>query len=207
MPVFGSLHRQTMNFLFHMYLSGDDPELLVGNFMGDFVKGRIGDEFPPRVGQGLKLHRRIDSFAQGNSHFQASRLRMDPRYGLYRGVFVDLFYDHFLAREWAAWSDTPFPEYLAATRAVIDSHLPVMPQRLQESVPVIFGELLPSYAKVSGIEAALGRMSRRVRRANPLAEGAGQLTVHYEALQADFRQFITEARLFTSDIIAQGGIV
>lgn len=192
-----------MNILFHMYLSGNDPELLVGNFMGDFVKGPIGSAFAPRISQGLKLHRKIDSFAQSNAHFQASRLRLDRRYGLYRGVFIDLFYDHFLAREWRSWSDTPLPEYLASTRAVIDSYLPVMPQRLQEFVPVIFGELLPSYAEVSGIEAALGRMSRRVRRANPLAEGSAELTLHFEALQADFRQFITEARLFASDFIAR----
>lgn len=196
-----------MNILFHMYLSGNDPELLVGNFMGDFVKGPIGDEFAQSIGQGLKLHRRIDSFAQGNTHFQTSRVRLNPRYGLYRGVFVDLFYDHFLAREWTYWSDTPLPEYLAATRTIIDRYLPIMPQRLQEFVPIIFGELLPSYAEVSGIEAALGRMSRRVRRANPLAEGSAELTIHYEALQADFRQFVVEARLFTSDIITQGVII
>lgn len=196
-----------MNILFHMYLSGNDPELLVGNFMGDFVKGPIGDEFAPRIGQGLKLHRKIDSFAQCNGSFQSSRLRLAARYGLYRGVFVDLFYDHFLAREWSCWSDLTFPAYLASTRAVIDSYLPVMPQRLQEFVPVIFGELLPSYAEVSGIEAALQRMSRRLRRTNPLAEGSTELTVHYEALQADFRQFITEARHFTSHIIANGGIL
>lgn len=193
-----------MNILFHMYLSGNDPELLVGNFMGDFVKGPIGDEFAPHIVQGLKLHRRIDSFAQGNAHFQASRLRLDQRYGLYRGVFVDLFYDHFLAREWASWSGTPLPDYLASTLVIIDNYLHIMPTRLQELVPIIFGELLPSYAEVSGIEAALGRMSRRVRRTNPLAEGSAELTLHYEALQDDFRQFIIEARHFTSDIIEHG---
>lgn len=193
-----------MNILFHMYLSGPDPELLVGNFMGDFVKGRIGDEFPPRISEGLKLHRRIDSFAQTNAHFQASRLRLNPRYGLYRGVFVDLFYDHFLAREWTSWCETPLPEYLASTRVIIDSYLPIMPQRLQEFVPTIFGELLPSYAQVSGIDAALGRMSRRVRRTNPLVEGGAELTAHYEALQDDFRHFIIEAQQYTSGILERG---
>lgn len=190
-----------------MYLSGNDPELLAGNFMGDFVKGRIGGEFAPRIVQGLKLHRKIDSFAQGNAHFQTSRLRLSPRYGLYRGIFIDLFYDHFLAREWMSWSDTPLPEYLVATRAIIDRYLPVMPQRLQQFVPVIFDELLPSYAEVSGIEAALGRMSRRVRRSNPLAEGSSELTAHYTALQADFRLFMVEVRNYTDKLITQGGIV
>jgi acyl carrier protein phosphodiesterase len=190
-----------------MYLSGNDPELLVGNFMGDFVKGRIGTEFAPRIAQGLKLHRKIDSFAQGNTHFQTSRLRLSPSYGLYRGVFIDLFYDHFLAQEWTVWSDIPLAEYLDSARTIIDRYLPIMPQRLQQFVPVIFGELLPSYAEVSGIEAALGRMSRRVRRANPLAEGSSELTIHYTALQADFRQFMVEVRHYTNQLITQGGIV
>jgi len=188
-----------------MFLSGHDPELLVGNFMGDFVKGPIGIEFAPRIGQGLRLHRKIDSFAQRNSNFQASRLRLAPQYGLYRGVFVDLFYDHFLAKEWTSWSETPLPDYLASAHEIITAYLPIMPKRLQEFVPIIFDELLPSYATISGIEAALRRMSRRVRRANPLAEGAAELTVHYEALQIDFRRFIIEAEQFTSEIIAAGG--
>jgi acyl carrier protein phosphodiesterase len=184
-----------------MYLSGYDPELLVGNFMGDFVKGPIGTAYAPRIVQGLKLHRKIDSFAQGNTHFQASRLRLAPHFGLYRGVFVDLFYDHFLAKEWTSWCDTPFPDYLAATRIIIDSHIAVMPERLQEFVPIIFNELLPSYAAVSGIESALVRMSRRVRRTNPLAEGGAELTVHYEELKADFEHFIIAVQQFSTNFI------
>ena len=194
-----------MNILFHMYLSGNDPELLVGNFMGDFVKGPIGNAFAPRIGQGLRLHRKIDSFAQRNAHFQASRLRLAPQYGLYRGVFVDLFYDHFLAKEWDSWADTPLPDYIASTRTIIDKYLAIMPERLQEFVPIIFNELLPSYTSISGIESALLRMSRRVRRPNPLAEGGTELTTHYEELKADFVRFIIEAQHYTSEYIVTGG--
>jgi acyl carrier protein phosphodiesterase len=194
-----------MNILFHMYLSGFDPELLVGNFMGDFVKGPIGNNFALRIGQGLNLHRKIDSFAQSNVNFQASRLRLDVHFGLYRGVLIDLFYDHFLASEWISWADTPLPDYIASTRVIIDKYLPIMPDRLKEFVPIIFDELLPSYANISGIESALQRMSRRVRRPNPLAEGGAELTTHYEELKADFGRFVIEAKQYTSEIIATGG--
>ncbi|MGA2151478.1 MAG: DUF479 domain-containing protein, partial [Geobacteraceae bacterium] len=51
-----------MNFLAHLYLSGDDPELLVGNLLGDFVKGRLSGNFPDGIERGIELHRRIDSF-------------------------------------------------------------------------------------------------------------------------------------------------
>jgi len=190
-----------MNILFHMYLSGDDDQLLVGNFMGDFVKGPLGHDFPPRVRQGLVLHRKIDSFAQRDISFQASRLRLSPHFGLYRGVLVDLFYDHFLALEWERWSDIPFWDYMASSRSVINRYLDIMPPTLQEFVPVIFDELLPSYAAVSGIESALQRMSRRVVRSNPLADGAAELILRYDELKADFEQFIADARRFTKDLI------
>jgi len=80
-----------------------------------------------------------------------------------------------------------------------------MPGRLQEFVPIIFDELLPSYTSIFGIESALLRMSRRVRRPNPLAEGSAELTIHYEELKADFGRFIIEVQEYTSKVIATGG--
>lgn len=193
-----------MNILFHMFLSGNDPELLVGNFMGDFVKGPLGDSYPPRIRQGLMLHRKIDSFAQQDTSFQASRLRLPARYGLYRGVLVDLFYDHFLAKEWNQWSDRRLPDYLSWARCIVEQHRPVMPGKLQDFVPVIFDELLPSYENITGIESALYRMSRRVKRANPLAEGGGELTHHYEELKTDFDRFIVAVRDFSTGFMEKG---
>ena len=196
--------RQTVNFLFHMFLSGDDPDLLTGNFMGDFVKGPLGDAYPPRIRQGLRLHRDIDSFAQGNADFQASRLRLSSDCGLYRGVLVDLFYDHFLAREWDSRSDMPFPDFLSWAREIIDERLAIMPLKLRDFVPAVFEELLPTYKSAAGIEAALARMSRRVRRPNPLAEGGKELTRHYGELKSDFDRFITAAQLFSAERITRG---
>lgn len=191
-----------MNFLFHMFLSGEDPQILVGNFMGDFVKGPLKDDYPVSIRQGLQLHRKIDSFAQRNPDFQASRLRLSPGYGLYRGVLVDLFYDHFLAQEWDSWCEVPFSEYLSETRAIVDRHLPVMPPQLQDFVPVIFGELLPSYQNIAGISSALKRMSRRIKRPNPLGEGGAELVLHYEAIREDFKKFTPAVRCIAADFVA-----
>jgi acyl carrier protein phosphodiesterase len=190
-----------MNFLFHMLLSGADDQLLVGNFMGDFVKGRLDGRFPPRIRQGVMLHRRIDSFAGRDEHFRHSRLRISTDYGLYRGVLVDLFYDHFLAREWEQWSDEPFTRYLADSRTVVERHHRELPERMQPLIPVIFDELLPSYGEVSGIGSALERMSRRVTRSNPLAGGEAELERHYERLQDDFRAFMPGIRKFASQCV------
>ena len=184
-----------------MFLSGNDPELLVGNFMGDFVKGPLGDSYPPRIRQGLVLHRRIDSFAQREPSFQASRLRLPSNYGLYRGVLVDLFYDHFLAKEWAGWSDWQLEGYLVWARGIIESYRPVLSPQLQGFLPAIFDELLPSYSSISGIESALTRMSKRVKRSNPLAAGGKELAHHYGALHADFEGFMAAAQSYSRELI------
>jgi acyl carrier protein phosphodiesterase len=191
-----------MNFLFHMLLSGDDEQILAGNFMGDFVKGPLTDRFPERIRQGVTLHRRIDSFASRAELFQCSRRRLDPHYGLYRGVLVDLFYDHFLVTGWNDWSEEPLDRYLARTRTIIEGQLAELPDRMQALVPIIFEELLPSYGKVSGIGNALERMSRRVKRVNPLAGGQIELLRHYSDLQADFRGFMPLVRSFAEVFIA-----
>jgi len=191
-----------MNFLCHMLLSGADEQVLVGNFMGDFVKGPLAERFPERIRLGVALHRRIDSFASRADLFQRSRLRIDPHYGLYRGVLIDLFYDHFLVTGWSEWSDESFDRYLARTKSIIDDQRAELPERMQPLVPIIFGELLPSYGEVSGIGKALERMSRRVIRANPLAGGEAELLRHYEDLQADFRGFMPLVQRFAEEFIA-----
>ena len=168
-----------MNYLFHLYLSGDDPDLVTGNFMGDFVKGPLDDRYPPRLRRGLELHRRIDSFAQHQTQFNRSRLRLDREFGLYRGILVDLYYDHFLATTWSDRTDEPLAAYLSRVRRMIEGRVRYLPERLQGMVPVIFERMIPSYRETSGIETALARMSLRVKRSNPLAGGGAELLRHY----------------------------
>jgi len=178
-----------MNFLFHMLLSGDDDQLLIGNFMGDFVKGSLQGRFPPRIRQGVQLHRRIDSFAEQHRLFRQSRYSLSPQYGLYRGIMVDLFYDYFLVNSWSAWTDEPFGTFLARTRTVIEGNQQALPPELQPLLAVIFNELLPSYGTLEGIGRAFARMSRRIVRPNPLAGCEIELSLHHATLQRDFYAF------------------
>lgn len=183
-----------MNFLAHLFLSGNDPELLVGNLMGDFVKGRLTGHYPPGIERGIVLHRRIDSFAARNGHFLLSKRRLDPSLGHFRGVLVDLFYDHFLAVHWDAYADVPYSRYLADTRLILGNFEGILPERLRRLVPVMFEEWLPSYREIGGITAVLERMSLRVKRENRLGEGGVELQRHYEGLYGDFRKFLPEIR-------------
>ena len=180
-----------MNFLGHLFLAGDDPELVVGGLMGDFVKGRLTPgRFPEGISRGIALHRRIDSAAGRNLDFLASKHRLDGRFGLYRGVLVDLFYDHFLAREWERYHPDPLAEFIARCHRQALAFEEILPSRLAGFLPAIFTELLPSYREPAGIERALQRMAARRDRPSPLAEGAGELGRHYQELKADFQRFL-----------------
>jgi len=187
-----------VNFLAHLFLSGDAPDLLVGNLMGDFVKGRLDGRFPPGIEQGIFLHRKIDSFAGRNRHFLRSKRRLEKFFGLYRGVLVDLFYDHFLAAHWEDYADVPLSLFISDAWRVLFERKEFLPDRLQRIMPFMFGEWLPSYRDVSGIAAVLHRMSCfRLKRANRLAEGAEALSRHYGGLYQDFRNFFPELLAFS----------
>jgi len=187
-----------MNFLAHLYLSGDDPELLVGNLLGDFVKGRLSGNFPAGIERGIVLHRRIDSFSSRSRHFIRSKRRLDATFGHFRGVLVDLFYDHFLAANWDAYTDVPFRRFLSDAHQIAEEYAEVFPERLRLALPVIFAELLPSYREIEGIARALQRMSIRITRPNRLGEGANELRRHYDGLHDDFREFIPELQGFVN---------
>jgi acyl carrier protein phosphodiesterase len=188
-----------MNFLVHLFLSGNDNDLLVGNLLGDFVKGRLEGQYPVRIEQGIALHRHIDSFCAGNRQFLLSKRRIDPSFGHYRGVLVDLFYDHFLARNWVDHGEIPFHQFLSDTRRVMEEYRAYLPERLRALIPFIFSELLPSYLEIEGISSALGRMSTRIKRRNRLGEGGKELKSHYLALHEDFHIFFPELRRFVRD--------
>ncbi len=186
-----------MNFLTHLFLSNSAPELLVGNLMGDFVKGRLDGRFPPGIKQGILLHREIDSFTGQNWYFLRSKRRLDQSFGHYRGVLVDLFYDHFLAAHWEDYAEVLLSVFISDAWRILCEHKEFLPDKLQRIMPFLFRDWLPSYSDISGIAAVLQRISLRLKRANRLGEGAEALSRNYGGLYGDFRKFIPELILFS----------
>ena len=189
-----------MNFLAHLYLSGADPAIMAGNFMGDFIKGRIEYGYPAGLKDGIILHRKIDSFVQRHELFCRSRRRIAVQYGLYRGVILDLFYDHFLITDWERYSTEDLGSFLVRARCNVERFRTWMPARLMDLTPVIFDQLLPSYATVEGVGAALRRMACRIPRENPLPGSEKELVRHHSALRDDFRQFLPILNAYAAEV-------
>ncbi|HWA32994.1 MAG TPA: hypothetical protein VG737_02640, partial [Cyclobacteriaceae bacterium] len=73
-----------MNFLAHLYLSGDDADVMTGNFIGDFVRGRhLAEQFGKKIALGIDLHRAIDEFTDHHDVVRQSKTRLRPKYGHY----------------------------------------------------------------------------------------------------------------------------
>ena len=100
-----------MNFLAHIYLSGTDEGVKIGNFMADSIRGRQYESYPKAIMKGILLHRAIDSFTDNHPIYRKSKHRLHEKYGHYSGVIMDIVYDHFLAKNWASYSDELLENY------------------------------------------------------------------------------------------------
>jgi acyl carrier protein phosphodiesterase len=183
-----------LNYLVHLYLAGQDTELQLGGLMGDFVKGNIPADYPERLALGLRLHRRIDSLSQNSPHTRRSRQRLDPKFGHGRGIIIDIFYDHFLASTWADHSPEPLESYAANVYRMLQKNHLQLPPALQQIAPrMIEHNWLVSYQQQKVVGKALEKISRRLSRPLPLAQGIDDLVAHEESLRQDFSDFMTEA--------------
>ncbi len=181
----------------HLYLAGDDAELQLGGLMGDFVKGPIPRDYPEKLALGLLLHRRIDSLAQNSLHTRRSRQRLHPRFGHGRGIIIDIFYDHFLASAWADHSSEPLESYAEKVYQLLQRQHKRLPAGLQHVAPrMIEYNWLVSYQHRTVVGKALQRISQRLSRPLPLAEGVDDLIAHEVLLRQDFKGFMIEATDF-----------
>ena len=89
-----------MNYLGHVYLSFEDAEILTGNIIGDYVKGRLAlEKYPKGIKAGILLHRKIDAFTDAHPASRRGMLWFREEYGLYSSAIIDTVLDHFLAND------------------------------------------------------------------------------------------------------------
>lgn len=183
-----------MNYLVHLFLSDPTPECLLGNLMGDFVKGRLDDTFPPEIRRGIAQHRTVDSFAQRSLAFRQSKSRLDERYRHGKGILVDIFYDHFMARNWRRHADIPLNAFARHVYRLLEAHVELLPPGLQAVAPrMIAHNWLESYREEKVIGRVLERISARLRRPTLIGEGLAELEKNYAGLERDFEAFLPEA--------------
>jgi acyl carrier protein phosphodiesterase len=189
-----------VNWLAHLRLSPSTPLVRLGNLAGDFVRGVDVRTLHPELQRGVALHRAIDRFVDDHAATRRARERLDPAVRRFGGVLVDVFFDHFLARDWdRLGGPTPLRAWLRDVHADLRAHLPLLPPDLQRVAPRFAADgWLEGYTTVDGIDRVLRLMARRIARPTPLGDGAAQLRANYGALGDDFAALWPELVAFAS---------
>jgi acyl carrier protein phosphodiesterase len=182
-----------MNFLAHLYLSGGDDDLMIGNFIGDHIRGNAINDLPERIRQGVLLHRKIDQFTDQHPIVHQTRIRIRPHFGKYSVVASDLFYDHFLASRWNEYSKTELHDFADGFYRKIEDYHEVIPERTKHMLThMIPHNWLVGYASLQGIGKAMKGMSRRASFTSGLEKGEEVLLEGYEKYGQEFSLFFPE---------------
>ncbi|MES2730172.1 MAG: ACP phosphodiesterase [Bacteroidota bacterium] len=187
-----------MNFLAHLYLSGNDEGVMLGNFMADFVKGRPENRLPAsdqrkEILRGIWLHRHIDYFTDTHDVVRQSKQRLHPGYHKYAGVITDMFYDHLLAAHWSEYSSIPLADFASQVYAILKRNQHVFPAGMERVLhEMVTQNWLVSYAQLDGIERALQGMARRTTFNSGMERAVTDLRQHYALFHQEFKVFFPQ---------------
>lgn len=182
-----------MNFLAHAFLSGSNDFKIIGNFIGDFVKGNTHKTYPKRIQEGILLHRAIDNFTDNSAITKESKLIFSPLYGKYAGIIVDIVYDHFLSVHWNSYSNTSREYFIAHVYNILSQYYYILPQRAQQLIPsIIYHNWMRYYASFYGLEKVLQRMEVRTSLPKQSHTCIEILRENYSELNAQFEGFFKE---------------
>ena len=186
-----------MNYLAHLYLSGDIEDLMIGNFIGDAIRGDQYKQLKPAVQAGVRLHREIDRFTDTHNTVRRSKKRMWHVFGRYSSVVADVFLDHFLARDWDTYHPQSLENYAVSVESMLRPRLAEFPERSRRFFDYMTkNRVLLSYASITGTGKALTQMAQRARFESHMEQGASELSRCYEAYCQDFRTFFPELRTY-----------
>lgn len=186
-----------MNFLAHLYLSGNDEEIMVGNILADRIKGKKMHDFSEGIQKGIHLHHAIDNYTDNHPVVEASKQRLRQKFGHYAPVIIDIFYDHFLAANWEKYSETPLGEFAMKSYKALKKYRKLFPSGLQAVLIYMrFRNLLISYVSIKGVQFSLERISGRAKNSTNLTAAVDELKKNYTHYQNDFKKFFPELVAF-----------
>lgn len=193
-----------MNFLAHIYLSGENEGITIGNFIADGIKGKQYKKYPLQIQKGILLHRGIDSFTDQHPTVRKSTKRLHENYGHYSGVIVDILYDHFLAKNWKIYHSQPLDEYVGEFYEMLRKYFEILPTRIQRMMPYMIADnWLLSYATVEGISNILTQMNRRTKERSKMNLAVIELEQYYTEFETEFTCFFEELKTFSKNKIKE----
>lgn len=181
-----------MNWLAHLHLARPIPLERIGQLAGDFVRGPLEDRFDPTLRRGIAEHRALDAWIDDQDAHRRSRERMPEGFRRYGGIAVDLIVDHVLARDWERFRpDATLEAFADSVDRDLLAHLELLPERLADTTRrLAIAPLLVGYRELEGLERALYRVGRRLRREVPLEQVVDAFVAEEAAFTADAHEML-----------------
>jgi acyl carrier protein phosphodiesterase len=184
-----------MNFLAHLALSAGDEEEMLGNLLGDFTRIVDVTSLPEGMKRGIRLHRAIDRFTDFHPIFSVSKERVSDERWRFSGVLVDVFYDHFLARDFVRYTGRELPDFLRDVYAALQKRKGHLSEKFALIVDrMIEQNWLGCYVTLEGIDLTLVRVARRLSRPTNIGSGVAELRADYDGFDNDFAAFWPEVQ-------------
>ena len=186
-----------MNYLAHAYLSFHNPEILVGNMISDFVKGKKQFDFPLSIQKGIQLHRAIDTFTDLHPATKEAKQFLKPAVGSYAGAFIDIVYDHFLALDTNELSEIEWKKFTGVTYQQLYIQETLLPEKFARMLPYMSSQdWLFHYRYTEGIEKSFGGLVRRAAYLADFRPAFTLFTEHYFELQKYYHHFFPDVKNF-----------
>ncbi|MGB0396448.1 MAG: ACP phosphodiesterase [Flavobacteriaceae bacterium] len=182
-----------MNYLAHVYLSGSDKDLIIGNFIADHVKGKAYLDYPETIQKGILLHRKIDDFTDHHPLFKKNVTLLFPQFRHYSRVIVDMFFDHFLAAQWELYHPDPLEDFSRQFYLLMQEYSGSLPDKTKKILPILSKyNWFVAYQSLEGLEDILFLMSQRTRFPSKMSLAVVELEKNYSKIALDFNTFFTE---------------
>lgn len=182
-----------MNFLAHLYLSGPDEHLVVGNFLADFISNKEVAALPTDIQKGVQMHRRIDSFADQHPMVKQGARRLHASHGKYAPVILDVFHDFLLAQNWERYSSQSLESFAADVYEVLLRHLLIMPTMLHDRLPkMVADDWLVRYGTEDGLRFTFNRVKLRTSAPHFFENAVESLKTYYQEFEEEFNAFFPD---------------
>lgn len=193
-----------MNFLAHAYLSFDNPKVLVGNFIGDFVRGNLEDQFEKDIITGVLLHRDIDVFTDHHPFVKEAQEILKPIFYRYSLVVTDMYFDYFLSKNWHKYDDRSLLEYTKQVYCIMDQHFDILPKRFKHPFKYMKKEnWLLYYGTMEGIQRSFTGLSYRTTFDSNIEKAPFYLKKHHEVFEDIFERFFDELIIYSKERLEQ----
>lgn len=192
-----------MNYLAHIYLSdlvSSDNDFLVGNFIADSVKGRQINKYSKNIQEGIIMHRAIDQYTDNSEEVKNCKLKLRPDFKKFSSVVVDLYFDHFLSKNWDMYSDTNISDFVNEKLLIISEYNDIIPKKSAMMLNYLIRyKRLVTYSKFEGLDASLTDMAIRIKYRSNMENATEFLKANYIFFETEFFKFFPELISFVND--------